>query len=67
MNRLETMRTLSALRRCSFTGRKGTRSWRASRLTVEAARSFALETDGETVRADSAAFRISERKIACCR
>ena len=63
----QTLATLAALSRRRFRGRPKTRSWIGERVSVEARRSFALETDGEVVRARSAAFTVLPKRIRCCR
>lgn len=50
-----------------FTGRKGTRSWRARRVRVTARQPFAIEFDGETVVAGEAVFDLLPRLIQVCR
>jgi diacylglycerol kinase family enzyme len=50
-----------------FTGRKGTRSWRARYVQVTAGQPFAVEFDGETVVAGQAAFDLLPRLIQVCR
>lgn len=58
---------LLALARGRFTGRPGTRSWRAERVTIEAAEPFALETDGEVVVARRAELTLLPRAVRVCR
>ena len=50
-----------------FTGRKGTRSWRARQVHVGADQPFAVEFDGETVVAREATFGLLPRLIQVCR
>jgi diacylglycerol kinase family enzyme len=64
---LQALVTLAALSRRRFRGRPKTRSWIAERVSVEAVRSFALETDGEVVRARRAEFAVLPKRIRCCR
>jgi diacylglycerol kinase family enzyme len=66
MTALEIVRTLSALRRASFSGRPKTRSWTARSVMFGADRAFALEMDGEVVRARSAKFGVAPRRVRCC-
>jgi diacylglycerol kinase (ATP) len=66
MTALETVRTLSALRKGLFTGRPKTRTWSASTLSVSADRPFALETDGEVARVRRAEFAVAGRRLLCC-
>ncbi len=63
----QALATLAALRRRRFSGRPKTRSWLGERVSVEADRVFALETDGEIVRARRAEFAALPRMIRCCR
>jgi diacylglycerol kinase (ATP) len=67
LTKLRTVATLAALRKGRFRGRAGTRSWVARELTVDADREFALEADGETVRATGARFSVDQRRLRCCR
>ena len=67
MSAFETVATLSALRRSRFAGRPKTRTWKASSLSVQGDRVFALETDGEVVQARSARFSVAPRRLTCCR
>jgi diacylglycerol kinase (ATP) len=66
MSVLETVRTLSALRRGSFVGRPKTRTWTAGTLSVSADRVFSLETDGEVERVRRAEFAVAGRRLLCC-
>lgn len=66
LSRLQALALLAALYRGRFRGRPRTRSWTAERLRVEADRTFALETDGEVVRATTADFSVLPGKIRCC-
>jgi diacylglycerol kinase family enzyme len=59
--------TVWGLLHARFTGRKGTRSWRARRVVVTSERPFAVEFDGETVVAGEAAFDLLPRLIQVCR
>ena len=63
----QALATLAALRRRRFSGRPKTRSWLGERVSVEADSVFALETDGEIVRARRAEFSALPRMIRCCR
>ena len=67
MSAFETVATLSALRRRRFEGRRKTRTWRAESVSVRGDRVFALETDGEVLRARSARFSVAPRRVRCCR
>ncbi len=58
---------VAALHRRRFRGRPKTRSWTGKRVLVEGDRIFALETDGEVVRARSAEFSVLPGRIMCCR
>lgn len=58
--------TLAALRRRRFRGRPKTRSWIGRTVRVEADRGFALEADGEIVRAREAAFSVLPRAVRVC-
>lgn len=64
---LETIATLSSLRRGRFRGRPKTRTWIARTVAVTADRVFALETDGEVVHARRAEFSVVPRRVRCCR
>ena len=66
MSAFETVATLSALRKGRFSGRRKTRTWRARSLSVQGDRVFALETDGEVLRARSARFSVAPRSVRCC-
>jgi diacylglycerol kinase family enzyme len=66
MSALETVATLSALRKGRFSGRRKTRTWTARELSVHGDRPFALETDGEVVWARGARFSVAPRRLACC-
>jgi diacylglycerol kinase family enzyme len=50
-----------------FTGQKGTRSWRARRVSVAGDQPFAIEFDGETIVARQATFELLPRLIQVCR
>jgi diacylglycerol kinase family enzyme len=67
LTRFQVLATLAALSRKTFAGRPKTRSWVGVRALVEAERVFALETDGEVVRAKRAEFSVVPRAIRCCR
>ncbi len=49
-----------------FAGRAGSRSWRATRLTVQAAEPFPVEVDGEVVLTRRACFAILPRCVRLC-
>jgi diacylglycerol kinase family enzyme len=57
---------LAGLARGRFVGRSGTRSWRASRLTVSGSVPFAVEMDGEVITTRSAEFSILPQRIRVC-
>jgi len=59
-------RTLIGLARGRFTGRRGTRSWRARRLALDADRPFTVEVDGETVTARRARFSVLPAALQVC-
>lgn len=63
----QALATLAALSRRRFRGRPKTRSWIGGRVSVEGARPFALETDGEVLRARRAEFTVLPKRIRCCR
>jgi diacylglycerol kinase family enzyme len=67
LTRFQVLATLAALSRGRFTGRPKTRSWVCERVSVEGDRTFALETDGEVVRATRAEFSVCPKAIRCCR
>lgn len=50
-----------------FTGQKGTRSWRARRVSVAGDQPFPVEFDGETIIARQATFDLLPRLIQVCR
>ena len=60
------LQVFAGLARGRFTGAPGTRSWRAQRLVLEADRSFAVECDGEVVRAVRATFFVLPRRLRVC-
>lgn len=64
-SRLHTLRTLGRLARGRFQGRPGTRSWTASRLDVTAERPFAVEFDGEVLRAQRVSFSVQQGPRVC--
>ncbi|MCK5596516.1 MAG: hypothetical protein KAJ04_03620 [Candidatus Eisenbacteria sp.] len=66
MSAFETVAALSALRKGRFSGRPKTRTWRARSLSVQGDRVFALETDGEVLRARGARFSVAPRSVRCC-
>jgi len=57
---------LLGLSRGRFMGRAGSRSWRASRLAVEAPDPFAIEVDGEVVLARRACFALLPHYLRVC-
>lgn len=59
--------TVWGLLHARFSGKKGTRSWRASHVEVAADRPFPVEFDGETVVARRATFDLLPRLIQVCR
>jgi diacylglycerol kinase (ATP) len=63
---IEAVGMLAALHRRRFRGRPKTRSWVGKGVLVEADRPFALEADGEVVRARRAEIRVLPRRIRCC-
>ncbi len=66
MSAFETLAALSALREGRFTGRAKTRTWQVHSVSVRGDRVFALETDGEVLRAKSARFSVAPRRVRCC-
>jgi diacylglycerol kinase family enzyme len=66
MSAFETVAALSALRKGRFTGRPKTRTWQVHSVSVRGDRVFALETDGEVMRARSARFSVAPRRVRCC-
>jgi len=66
MSALETVSALSALRKGRFAGRPKTRTWKVRSVSVRGDRVFALETDGEVMRARSARFSVAARRVRCC-
>jgi len=63
LTRFQVLTTLAALRKRRFRGRPKTRSWICQSARVEADRVFALETDGEIVRARAAEFTVLPGKV----
>jgi len=59
--------TLLGLARGKFCGRKGTRSWRARRLSVRTDTPFAVEGDGEVIVTRKATFSIIPGLLQVCR
>jgi len=59
-------RAIAALCVGRFSGRPGTSSWRARRLSVSAERPFAVEGDGEVVVTTRAEFTLDLRALAVC-
>ncbi len=57
---------LLGLARGRFSGRPGTRSWRAARLAIEAPALFPIELDGEVVLAQRACFAVLPRCLRVC-
>jgi len=66
MSALETVSVLSALRKGRFAGRPKTRTWKVRGISVRGDRVFALETDGEVLRARSARFSVASGRVRCC-
>ncbi|UCF18630.1 MAG: hypothetical protein JSU87_11855 [Gemmatimonadota bacterium] len=69
LRRVSTLRlllTLLGLLRGKFNGRKGTRSWRATRVRIESEEPFAVEGDGEVVMARRAYFSIVPNLLQVC-
>ena len=66
MSAFEVVATVAALRKGRFEGRPKTRTWHAGSLSIQADRTFALETDGEVVWARSARFSVAPRQMRCC-
>jgi len=60
------VRAIAALCIGRFTGRPGTSSWRARRLSVSADQPFAVEGDGEIVITTHAEFSLDPRALAVC-
>jgi diacylglycerol kinase family enzyme len=54
------------LARGKFSGQRGARSWRASRVAIKADQPFALEGDGEVTLAREAFFSVSPRLLQVC-
>lgn len=59
--------TVWGLLHARFSGKKGTRSWKARTVQVEADQPFPVEFDGETVVARRATFDLLPRLIQVCR
>jgi diacylglycerol kinase family enzyme len=66
LSRAEVVAMLRSLRRGRFAGRPKTRSWTPGTVAVAADRSFALEADGEVLRAKSARFSVAPARLRCC-
>jgi diacylglycerol kinase (ATP) len=66
LSRLQVLTTLAALSRKHFQGRPKTRCWEGERVVVEAGDEFALEMDGEVVRARRSEFTVLPRRLRCC-
>ena len=64
---MDTIKMLFNLSRRRFLGFQKTRSWVDTKVSVAADGTFALEMDGEVVRAASATFRILPQAVRCCR
>jgi len=60
------LRVFAALARGRFAGSPGTTSWRAHRLELESDRTFAVECDGEVVRARRATFFVLPQRLRVC-
>jgi diacylglycerol kinase family enzyme len=63
---LRLLRTFAALGRGRFAGLPGTRSWRARRVILESERPFAVEGDGEVIRAVRAEFQVLPQRLRIC-
>jgi len=63
---LPLLRIFSGLSRGRFAGRRGTASGQARRVTVSADRPFAVEGDGEVVRAVRAEFFVLPQRLKVC-
>jgi diacylglycerol kinase family enzyme len=66
LSSLQVLATLAALSRTRFRGRPKTRCWTGERVAVEGRREFAVEMDGEVVRARRAEFAVLRGRIRCC-
>lgn len=66
MTRMEMIGVLSALNAGKFSGRPKTSSQQAKQVEVAADQPFAIETDGEVVRAPRAVFTLLPRELAVC-
>jgi diacylglycerol kinase family enzyme len=69
LEKISTPRLASAfagLARGRFTGRRGTNSWKARRLSVRNCGPFAIEFDGEVTVAHEATFSLYHSKIRVC-
>lgn len=60
------LRAFLGLARGRFTGRRGTRSWRATRLALEGDTEFSIEVDGEIVTARRAWFSVRPACLRIC-
>jgi diacylglycerol kinase family enzyme len=66
LSRGEMLRTLNALGSGRFTGLPKTSSYQATRVALEADKPFALETDGEVIRARAAELTVLPRELLVC-
>ncbi len=67
MSRPRILATLLRSSRKGFVGLPSTRSWRCRRFAISAGSPFAIEFDGEVVRASSASFSVQESALQVCR
>jgi diacylglycerol kinase (ATP) len=67
MTRREAIGTMVRLYRRKFKGQPKTYSWVKTKLMVRSAFPFALEMDGEVVRANHAEFKLIPKAMRCCR
>ncbi len=66
LNSFQVFATLAALSRRRFQGRPKTRCWKGESALVESEVEFAVEMDGEVVRARRAEFTVLPRRMRCC-
>lgn len=67
MTRLEAIKTLARLYNHQFHGLPKTSSWSATQISVSSKQSFALEMDGEVVKASFVEFKLMPKVLRCCR
>lgn len=65
-SRVRLLSSLLGLTRGRFAGRPGSRSWRARKLTLQAAEPFPIEVDGEVVLARCACFALRPAGVRVC-